>query len=81
MTSAQSFDRFHEALIRLKETPLIAKHGQNWQPAQDMVDDYLAKCDEICDIEPKTFDEFSPLNFQGFKASLYNYFLPVESKS
>jgi hypothetical protein len=53
--------RFHVAVTKLNETSLIAKPGQNWLPAQDMVDDYLAKCDELCHIVPKTFDEFSPL--------------------
>jgi hypothetical protein len=53
--------RFHVAVTKLNETPLIAKPGQSWVPARDMVDDCLAKCDELCHIVPKTFDEFSPL--------------------
>jgi hypothetical protein len=53
---------FHVAVTKLNETPLalIAKPGQSWLPAQDMVDDYLTKCDDLCHIIPKTFDEFSP---------------------
>ena len=81
-TKLQNPHRFHVAVTRLNETPLIAKPGQGsgWVPAQDMVDNYLAKCDELCHIVPKTFDEFSPLSFPGVY-SLYDYFLPVESKS
>jgi hypothetical protein len=72
--------RLDAAVTKLNETPLIAELGQNWVPAEDMVDDYLAKCDGLCQIIPETFDEFSPLSFPGVYP-LNNYFLPVESKS
>ena len=70
-------DRFHLAVTKLNETPLVAKPGQTWVPTQDMVDEYLAKCDELCLVVPKTFDEFSLFFFHGvyYPSSTLFYFI------
>jgi hypothetical protein len=58
-------EQFHTAVNKYNETSLVAKLGQSWVPAQDMVDDYLAKCDdELCQV-PKTLDELSLSNSKG----------------
>jgi hypothetical protein len=45
-----------EAKAKIRASPLIADRGK-WQPAPDKVDEYLAKCDDICRMIPCDFDE------------------------
>lgn len=49
--------RFEAAMANIKQSPLVAKHGQLWQPTQDNVDEYLARCDEICHTVPQDFND------------------------
>lgn len=49
--------KYDQAVARLRQTSFIAKPGQDWQPTNDKVDLYLAKCDEICHSVPHNFDE------------------------
>jgi hypothetical protein len=51
--------RFDAALAKIQQSPLVAKPGQRWQPTEDSVDEYLARCDDICQSEPQDFDELS----------------------
>ena len=51
--------KFDEAMAQLQKSPLVAKPGQHWQPTQDKVDEYLARCDEICHLVPRDFNELS----------------------
>lgn len=44
-------------MANIKQSPLVAKHGQLWQPTQDNVDEYLARCDEICHTVPQDFND------------------------
>jgi len=48
----------HKAIeTRLQEPSFIAKPGQQWQPAQEKVEEYLDKCDDTCGMVPSTVDE------------------------
>jgi hypothetical protein len=51
--------KFEEAMTQIQKSPLVAQPGQRWEPTQDNVDDYLARCDEICHLVPRDFDELS----------------------
>jgi len=48
---------FEAAAVKVQQSPLIAKSGQRWEPAQDDVEQYLAKCDDICGLNPQTFED------------------------
>ena len=52
---------YNEAAARLEQTPFVAKPGQDWQPTDDKIDNYFAKCDEICRTIPCNIDELSVL--------------------
>src|ERR1700722_2883451 len=49
--------RCDAAMKKIQQTPLVAKHGQHWEPTQDTVDEYLAYCEDICRSVPQNFDE------------------------
>lgn len=49
--------KFEVAMAQLQKSPLVAKRGQRWEPSQDNVDEYLARCDEICHLVPRGFDD------------------------
>ena len=51
--------KFEAAMAQLQKSPLVAKRGQRWEPTQDDVDEYLARCDAICHLVPQDFDELS----------------------
>ena len=51
--------KFTAAMAKIKQSPLIAKHGQPWEPTPDNVDQYLAQCNDICQLAPQNFDELS----------------------
>jgi hypothetical protein len=45
-------------MAKIHRSPLIAKHGQCWEPMQDVeIVGYLAQCDNICRSVPQCFDE------------------------
>jgi hypothetical protein len=50
---------YNQAAARLQQTSFVAKSGQDWQPTDDKVDDYFAKCDEICRTIPHDINELS----------------------
>ena len=52
---------FEVAMAKIQQSPLIAKRGQRWEPTQDNVDQYLAQCNDICQLMPQNFDELSLL--------------------
>jgi hypothetical protein len=49
--------KFEAAMAQIQQSPLIAKRGQRWEPAQDNIDEYLAQCNDICQVVPQDFDE------------------------
>jgi len=49
--------KFEAAMAQLQKSPLVAKHGQRWEPTQENVDVYLARCDEICRLIPRDFHD------------------------
>jgi hypothetical protein len=51
--------KFGAAMVQIQQSPLVAKHGQRWQPTQDNVDEYLGQCNDICHLVPQNFDELS----------------------
>jgi hypothetical protein len=51
--------RSNAAQAKVLQSPLLAKPGQHWQPAADKVDEYLAHCDEMCQLVPQDFEELS----------------------
>ena len=51
--------KFEAAMAQLQKSPLVAKHGQRWEHTQDNVYEYLARCDEICHLLPRDFDELT----------------------
>ena len=52
---------YERAMTQFKQSPLAAKPGQCWQPAEDNVDEYLAQCNAMCHSVPQDFDELSHL--------------------
>jgi hypothetical protein len=50
---------FEAAAARIRQSPLVAKRGQQWEPKEDNVDQYLAQCDDICLSVPQSVDELS----------------------
>jgi hypothetical protein len=61
---------FAAAMAQIEQSPLIAKHGQPWEPTPDNVDQYLAQCNEMCQLAPQNFDELS-----YWSASFTNYLI------
>jgi hypothetical protein len=51
--------RFDAALAKFQQSPLVAKPGQHWEPTGDGVEEYLARCNDICQTVPQDFDELS----------------------
>jgi hypothetical protein len=51
--------KYLEAIAKTRQSSFVAKPGQRWEPTQDKVDEYLAKCDEICRSDPHNYEEFS----------------------
>jgi hypothetical protein len=51
--------KYEQAIAKTLQSSFVAKPGQHWQPTQDKVDEYIAKCDEICHSIPRDFEEFS----------------------
>jgi hypothetical protein len=51
--------RLDAAMTKIQQSPLVAKPGQRWEPTGDSVDEYLARCDDICQSVPQDFDELS----------------------
>jgi len=51
--------KFEAAMVQIQKSPLIARHGQLWEPKEDDVDEYLAFCDDICLLVPRNFNELS----------------------
>ena len=51
--------KFNAAVVRICQSPLIAKCSQVWKPKEDDADQYLASCDDICQLVPQDFDELS----------------------
>ena len=47
------------AMVQFQKSALVVKPGQRWEPTQDKVDEYLARCDEICHLVPRDLDELS----------------------
>ncbi|KAF8273180.1 hypothetical protein EI94DRAFT_1826456 [Lactarius quietus] len=45
-----------EAKAKFLASGLIGERGK-WQPTQDKADEYLAKCDDICRMVPRDFDD------------------------
>jgi len=45
------------ATARVQQSPLVAKRGQRWEPTQDKVDEYLAQCNDLCNLVPQDFDD------------------------
>jgi hypothetical protein len=70
--------KFEAAMAQLQKSPLVAKRGQRWEPTQDNVDEYLARCDEICHLVPRDFDE---LSFFTRLLRFYHLTYSVASKS
>ena len=52
---------FEAAVLEFQTSspPLFAKPGQCWEPAPENVDDFLKRCDEICDSVPQNAYELS----------------------
>jgi len=59
---------FQAAMVKIQQSPLVAKDGQCWEPTENNIDDYLAHCNEICQLVPQGFDELS-LFLQRFCSS------------
>ena len=58
--------KYEEAIMKVRQSSLVAKPGQHWQPPDDQVDEYIAKCDELCHSVPSNIEEFSVLQlFKG----------------
>ena len=55
----EDLPKYEAAMSQLQKSPLVAKHGQRWEPTQDNVDKYLEHCDEICSLVPQDFNELS----------------------
>jgi hypothetical protein len=51
--------KFDAAMAKIQQSPLVVKPGQRWEPTGDGVDEYLARCDDICRSVPQDFDELS----------------------
>jgi hypothetical protein len=60
--------KYLEAIAKTRQSSFVAKPGQRWQPTQDKVDEYLAKCDEICRSDPRDCEEFSIILCKSPKA-------------
>lgn len=45
------------AMDRMRQSALVAKRGQPWEPKEEDVDQYLAQCEDICQLVPQDFDE------------------------
>jgi hypothetical protein len=51
--------RFDAALAKFQQSPLVATPGQRWEPSGDGVEEYLTRCNDICQMVPQDFDELS----------------------
>src|SRR5260221_13914022 len=51
--------KLEAATVQVQQSPLVAKCGQRWEPTQDKVDEYLAQCNDLCNLVPQDFDELS----------------------
>ncbi len=51
--------KLEAATVQVQQSPLVAKCGQWWEPTQDKVDEYLAQCNDLCQLVPQNFDELS----------------------
>jgi len=51
--------KFTAAMAQIEQSPMIAKPGQPWEPTPEKVDEFLAHCDDICQLAPQTFEELS----------------------
>jgi hypothetical protein len=51
--------KYEQAIAKVRQSSFVANPGQRWQPPQDKVDEYIAKCDEICHSVPRDIEEFS----------------------
>jgi hypothetical protein len=51
--------KYEQAIAKVRQSSFVAKPGQRWEPTQDKVDEYLAKCYEICHSVPRDCEEFS----------------------
>jgi hypothetical protein len=49
--------RYDAALAKFQQSPLLAQPGQRWEPTEDGVEEYLAGCNNICQMIPQDFDE------------------------
>jgi hypothetical protein len=50
---------FEVAMTQAQQSPLVDRSGKSWEPTPDNVDEYLKNCDDICQLLPQDFDEFS----------------------
>jgi hypothetical protein len=53
------------AMARIQQSPLVAEHSQQWETTKDNVGQYLAQCDDICQLVPQNFVELSVLKKYG----------------
>jgi hypothetical protein len=60
--------KYDQAIAKTRQSSFVAKPGQRWQPPQDKVDEYLAKCDEICHSVPRDFEDRVKIMFAAHAA-------------
>jgi hypothetical protein len=66
---------FQADITKIQLAPLINLSGERWaagEPTPDKVDEYLAQCDELCNLVPNDLDELSLL----ILARWYPEFIP-----
>ena len=67
------------ATARVQQSPLVAKRGQRWEPTQDKVDEYLAQCNDLCNLVPQDFDELN-LSQSLVRSCSLTYAVPSKSR-
>ncbi|KAI9453424.1 hypothetical protein BJY52DRAFT_1289528 [Lactarius psammicola] len=73
-TDQHKFDR---AMAKIQKSPLVAKHGQRWEPTQENVDKYLATCDDMCHVTPHNFDDRVKIMFAAHAALMCLVFCKI----
>ena len=54
--------KYEEAIAKVRQSSLVAKPGQRWQPPEDQADEYIAKNDELCHSVPCNIEELVSYN-------------------
>ncbi|KAI0248750.1 hypothetical protein BJV78DRAFT_1284532 [Lactifluus subvellereus] len=65
---AQDQLRYGRIFTKQAESPLVAKPGKRWEPTEDKVDEYLARCDDICHSVPQDFDDRVKISYAAHAA-------------